>query len=80
MNDIQDLYKTVLGLIIIITSIALAIWLSLYVMLYGGIMQTLENWGINNSAVAWGIIKAGFFHIGVIPAYIVIRIAMELFE
>ncbi|HUS89755.1 MAG TPA: hypothetical protein VMW91_10445 [Desulfosporosinus sp.] len=80
MNDLQDLYKAIIGLILIVASIALGIWLCLWVMLYGGIMQAIENWGINNSAVVWGIIKAVFFEIGLIPAYIGILVGMSLLK
>ena len=78
MNDLQDLYKAIIGLILIVASIALGIWLCLWVMLYGGIMQAIENWGRSNPAVVWGIIRAVFFEIGLIPAYIGICIGMVL--
>ena len=80
MNDLQEWYKVVVGLILIIASIAVGIWLCLWVMLYGGIMQAIENWGINNSAVVWGIIKAIFFEVGMIPAYFGILLGMTLLK
>ncbi len=80
MNDLQDWYKIVVGFILIIGGIILGIWLCLWVMLYGGIMQAIENWGVNNSAVVWGIIKAVFFQVGMIPAYISIKIGMGMLD
>jgi hypothetical protein len=69
MGNLQECYKVLIGLILVVASIALGVWLCLWVMLYGGIMQAIENWGVNNSAVVWGIIKAIFFEVGMIPAY-----------
>ena len=80
MKDAQEAYKVIVGLILIVTSIALGIWLCLWVLLYGGIMQAIENWGVNNSAVVWGIIKAVFFQIGFIPSYIGICIGKSMFD
>lgn len=62
----------------IVASIVFGIWLCVWVMLYGGIMQAIENWGINNSAVVWGIIKAIFFEVGLIPAYIGVIIGLKV--
>jgi len=58
--------KDVLAIFVIIFGILFGIWLCLYVMLYGGIMQAINNWGIDNSAVVWGIIRAIFFEMGAI--------------
>lgn len=41
--------------------LALVLWLGIWVMLYGGIMQAINNWGVDNGAVVWGIIRAVFF-------------------
>ena len=78
MRDVQDLYKVVIGIILIVASIAFGIWLCLWVMLYGGIMQAVENFQINNSAVVWGIIRAIFSGLGAIPSYFGIAIGMIL--
>lgn len=78
MKDLQELFKAVVGLIVVVASIVLGIWLCLWVLLYGGIMQAIENWGVNNSVVVWGIIKAVFFEMGMIPAYIGILIGMHI--
>ncbi len=80
MKDCQELFKTVVGIILILAGIALGIWLCLVVMLYGGIMQAVEIWGISNSAVVWGIIKAVFFEIGLIPTYIGVAIGVGLLK
>ena len=80
MKDLQEWYKTILGLTLVVASIALSIWLCLWVMLYGGIMQAVENFGTDNSATVWGIIKAVFFSIGMIPAYFGVLIGMFLLK
>lgn len=80
MRDLQEWYKRVVGIVLILASIAFGLWFCLWVMLYGGLMQAVENWGLNNSAVVWGIIKAIFFSIGMIPAYIGVCIGMSLVE
>lgn len=68
--------KHVLGLIIIVIGICLAAYVPLVVMLYGGIMQAIENWGTNNSAVVWGIIRAVLCEAGVIPGYLLMVVGM----
>lgn len=80
MNDLQNVFKVVGGVVIILASIALGIWLSLFVMLYGGIMSAIENWGIDNSAVVWGIIRAVFCEVGIIPAYIFAAIGVGIIQ
>jgi len=72
--------KTIIGLLLVIAAIALGFWLSICVMLYGGIMSAITNWGVNNSAVVWGIIRAVFFELGFIPAYILGAIGVSCFE
>lgn len=78
MKNLWECYKPWIGLLLIITSVVFSIWLCFWVMLYGGIMQGLENWGVNNSAVAWGIIKAVFCGLGMIPAYIGVTVGWVL--
>ena len=72
--------KALIGLGLIIISILFAVWLCLRVMLYGGIMQAIENWGVNNSVVVWGIIKAVFFEAGLIPGYVGVLLGMYLLK
>jgi len=52
-------------------------------MLYCGILQAIDNWGIDNGAVVWGIIRAIAFECGAIPSMIIIAISawfLEIFE
>lgn len=72
--------KIIAGLLLIVIGIALCMWLCLWVMLYGGIMHALENWEVNNSAVAWGIIRAICCGLGVIPGYILFAVALALID
>ncbi|KKK74457.1 hypothetical protein LCGC14_2883560, partial [marine sediment metagenome] len=65
--DLQETYRKAIGVVLIVASIVFGIWLCLWVMLYGGITQAVENSQVNNSAVVWGIIRAIFFGIGIIP-------------
>jgi hypothetical protein len=60
----------ILGVLLIVGAIGLGVWLCLYVLLYGGIMQAINNWGVDTPAVVWGIIRAVFFQMGAIPAYL----------
>ncbi|MGA1979496.1 MAG: hypothetical protein ABSG99_02870 [Sedimentisphaerales bacterium] len=78
--DIQKWYKFIMELILVVSGIVLGVWLVFFVMLYGGIMQALNNWQINNFLVAMGIIRAVCCGAGSIPAYILILIAKILFE
>ena len=72
--------KTIIGLLLVVTGIALAIWLALVVMLYGGIMQALNCWGVDNSAVVWGIIRAFLCEAGLIPGVFMIMFGVTLLE
>ena len=78
--DFQDQMKFVIGILLIIAAVVLGFWLTLRVMLYGGIMQAIDNWGVDNPAVVWGIIRAFFFEVGVVPSYILCLIALKFFE
>lgn len=63
--------KNLIGNLIIIASIVLGLWLTIWVMLAGGIMQVVD--GVQNGVgadIAWGIIKALFCEIGMIPTWI----------
>ncbi len=72
--------KSVLGLVMCVAGSVLAVWLALYVMLYGGIMCAVDNWGVDNGAVVWGIIRACFSEFGVIPGMIVAAIGITLID
>ena len=78
MNDFQDYYKGIVGLILIVGSIGLSIWLCLWIMLYGGLMQAVENFGVNNSATVWGIIRVIFTGTGMILAYLGVSVGAAL--
>ena len=69
--DIQIVYRKTLSVVLMVTAVMVGIILPFRIMLYGGIMQAIENWGTDNPAVVWGIIKAVFFEVGVIPAYLI---------
>lgn len=71
--------KFVIGVLLLVAAVALGCWLSLRVMLYGGLMAAVENLGVNNSAV-WGVIRAVFFGLGAIPGYILGLIGLLFFE
>lgn len=61
--------RKILAILILIASLIFGLWLSLYVMLYGGIMQAYN--GFSTGAVStgvWGVIKALFFEVGMIPS------------
>ena len=63
--------KAVFGFLLIILGIALGGYLTLYVMLYGGICQIID--AINPLVakdIAMGIIKVLFCEIGIIPGYL----------
>jgi hypothetical protein len=59
--------RFLVGALMIIVGIALMVWLGIYVMLYGGIMEYVNNWGVDNSAVVWGLIRAVLFKVGFVP-------------
>ena len=56
--------KVILGLLLILAGLAALGYVGIYVMLYGGIMAAVNNWGVDNGAVVWGIIRAVFFEVG----------------
>jgi len=64
--------KILIGLGLIIGGIIFAIWLGGCVMLYGGIMQAVESWGVDNSKVVWGILRAVLCEMGLLPGIIMI--------
>ncbi len=70
--------KILTGFLLIVVGIAAGVYLPLVFMLYGGIMQAIENWGLNNSLVVWGIIRAIFFEFGFFPACILVVVGYGL--
>ena len=79
-KDIQAFLQGFLGGALIMSGIFLGAYLVLYVLLYGGIMQALNNWGSDNSVVAWGIIKAIFCSLGAIPGYLLAFAGIEVLK
>ena len=64
-------FRDMLGILIIFASIILGIWLSIAVMLVGGIQQAIVGFQTANTAMAtWGIIRALFFELGFLPTWI----------
>lgn len=71
--------KNVIGIIIVILGIALSIYLGVYLMLFGGIVQIINNIDpVNAKEIAIGIIKIIFCELGIIPLYICFIIAASL--
>ena len=71
--------KKVIGILITILGIALGAYISLYLMLYGGICQIIN--GINPLVakdIAIGIIKIIFCEIGALPGLVLISIGIAL--
>lgn len=63
--------RNVIGNLVILASVIFGIWLTIWVMLAGGIMQVVN--GAQNgiaSDIAWGLIKAIFCEVGMIPMWI----------
>jgi len=59
------------GLVLIWVGAALAMWLSIWVMLIGGIAQASQAWGVDHTGVAIGLARAILFEVGVIPGALV---------
>lgn len=72
--------KTISGILIFILGVILLVYIPLVWMLYGGIMQAIENWGVNNSAVVWGVIRAVLCEAGVIPGWLLIIIGLGILK
>ncbi len=72
--------KTISGLVLVVGGIVLAIWLCLVFMLYGGIMQAIDCWGTNNSAVVWGIIRAVLCEVGLLPGCLLVLFGVHTLE
>ena len=68
--------KIAASLLMIVVGAVSMVYLALYVMLYGRIMAAINNWGKNNSAVVWGIIRAVLFECGATPGLVVCYIGI----
>lgn len=65
------MFRLVMLVFCLVIGLGLAAYLSIYFMLYGGIMQAINNLGINTPLVVWGIIRAVFFEIGALPGIVI---------
>ncbi len=70
--------KVISGILIIILGIVALVYIPLVWMLYGGILQAIENWGVNNSAVAWGVIRAVLCEAGILPGWLPILLGLGI--
>lgn len=72
MNMTQKLkIKSWIGFLIIIISLIFSLWLSIGVMLIGGINSAIAGFEIGNvSQGVWGIVRAFFFEVGFCPFWI----------
>lgn len=60
-----------IGNLIKIIAVLFGFWLSICVMLAGGLIQAIEGFQAGDVATGvWGAIRAIFFEFGMIPAYI----------
>ena len=72
--------KKVFGILLITLGIALMLYLVIYVMLYGGIVQIINNINpLNGGNIAIGILRIIFCEITIIPGYIIFVIGLKLF-
>ena len=78
--NVQEFFKGFIAGVLIIGGIIFAAWLSLFYLLYGGIMQAINSWGVSNTDVVWGIIKAVFFECGLIPGYLAVLLGIAALE
>ena len=59
----------VFGVFLVVLGICVGFYLGIYYMLYGGLLQVINYWGIDNGMVVWGIIRAMFFEVGCLLGY-----------
>ena len=68
--------KTIIGLLICLLSVALGLYLGVWVMFVGGIIQiikTVSSGDIQTGIIAWGIVKIVLAQfVGVLSAYILL--------
>lgn len=70
--DIQEVLKGFVGGSVLVGGVVFALWLTFVYLLYGGIMQAVNSWGVSNPDVVWGIIKTIFFTWGFIPGWLAV--------
>lgn len=72
--------KKFLATIIVLLGIGLGLYLGIYVLLYGGIMQVINNIDpLNKSQLVWGIIRALLCELGIIPVQLGIIIGSSIY-
>ena len=77
------LLKNILGLVLICGSIALGLYVGFWLMFIGGIIEVINSVTpvINNSGIAWGIVKVVFAEVvGVITFFVVAAIGALLLK
>ena len=69
--------RNTLLVIVFILSTIISCWLGIGVMLVGGIQQAIEGFRIMDDwMAAWGIVRAIFFEIGLLPFWLGIIITL----
>jgi hypothetical protein len=66
----------ILVLIAVFGGICLGLWFMLYFLAYLGIMQVCNNYLVNDSLFAWGIVRAAFWWLGAVVGllfFIIVR-------
>lgn len=69
------------GLLLCLIGVFLGAYLSLYVMLFGGIVQAINAFQcdpVNSTELAMGIIRAVFFQVGAIPGGLICFFGYQL--
>ena len=72
--------RTIIGIVVALASICFGVWLSIWVMLVGGITQAIDCWGVDTSATVWGIVRAVFFEMGFLVSYIGVFIGVLIWS
>ena len=77
--NVKKKIKNILALIIFILGIVISFWLSIKVLLVGGVMQAIVGFQTMDTAMAaWGIVRALLFEMGIIPFWLGMFIAVWL--
>ena len=76
--NIKKLGIEIIGWVLMLGGVALAIYLMLYIMIYGGFWQLIDNWGDNRSLAMVGLVRILFFPLGVIPSYGMWKFALRI--
>ena len=73
--------RNVIGWLLVAAGIVLMVWLALWVMFVGGIVQIVDGvkaMPTNGWDIAWGIVKIVFSECGVIPGILVSSVGLYL--